>query len=147
MAVNYKIYQSTAKNATKGLYYARTAYRETVDLKKLAEIMQANCTVKYSDILAVLTELGEVMKNELLNSKPVKIMGLGTFRVSLKSRGCADLNTFSIKNSIVGARVRFYPETYKDPVLGKNVKPMLAGIKFAELERYKSIKRADVTKE
>ena len=39
MAVNYKIYQSTAKNATKGLYYARTAYRETVDLKKLAEIM------------------------------------------------------------------------------------------------------------
>lgn len=55
MAVNYKIYQSTAKNATKGLYYARTAYRETVDLKKLAEIMQANCTVKYSDILAVLT--------------------------------------------------------------------------------------------
>ena len=109
MAVNYKIYQSTAKNATKGLYYARTAYRETVDLKKLAEIMQANCTVKYSDILAVLTELGEVMKNELLNSKPVKIMGLGTFRVSLRSRGCADLNTFSIKNSIVGARVRFYP--------------------------------------
>ena len=105
MAVNYKIYQSNAKNATKGLYYARTAYRETVDLKKLAEIMQANCTVKYSDILAVLTELGEVMKNELLNSKPVKIMGLGTFRVSLKSRGCADLNTFNIKNSIVGARV------------------------------------------
>lgn len=116
-------------------------------MKKLAEIMQANCTVKYSDILTVLTELGEVMKNELLNSKPVKIMGLGTFRVSLRSRGCADLNTFNIKNSIVGARVRFYPETYKDPVLGKNVKPMLAGIKFAELEQYKSIKRADVTKE
>ena len=111
MAVNYKIYQSTAKNATKGLYYARTAYRETVDLKKLAEIMQANCTVKYSDILAVLTELGEVMKNELLNSKPVKIMGLGTFRVSLRSRGCADLNTFNIQNSIVGARVRFSPDT------------------------------------
>ena len=43
--------------------------------------------------------------------------------------------------------MRFYPETYKDPVLGKNVKPMLAGIKFAELEQYKSIKRADVTKE
>ena len=57
MAVNYKIYQSKANNASKGLYYARAAYRESVGLKKLAEIMQANCTVKYSDILAVLTEL------------------------------------------------------------------------------------------
>ena len=84
MAVNYKIYQSKANNASKGLYYARAAYRESVGLKKLAEIMQANCTVKYSDILAVLTELAEVMKTELLNSNSVKIEGLGTFRVTLK---------------------------------------------------------------
>ena len=30
MAVNYKIYQSKANNASKGLYYARAAYRESV---------------------------------------------------------------------------------------------------------------------
>ena len=94
MAVNYKIYQSKANNASKGLYYARAAYRESVGLKKLAEIMQANCTVKYSDILAVLTELAEVMKTELLNSNSVKIEGLGTFRVTLKSKGCANLKEF-----------------------------------------------------
>ena len=32
MAVNYKIYQSKANNASKGLYYARAAYRESVGL-------------------------------------------------------------------------------------------------------------------
>ena len=30
---------------------------------------------------------------------------------------------------------------------GKRVKPMLAGMKVAELDDYKSVKRADVTKE
>ena len=138
MAVNYKIYQSKANNASKGLYYARAAYRESVGLKKLAEIMQANCTVKYSDILAVLTEL--------LNSNSVKIEGLGTFRVTLKSKGCANLKEFKPQNHIIGARVRFAPEVYKDIVSGKRVKPMLAGMKVAELDDYKSVKRADVTK-
>lgn len=116
-------------------------------LKKLAEIMQANCTVKYSDILAVLTELAEVMKTELLNSNSVKIEGLGTFRVTLKSKGCANLKEFKPQNHIIGARVRFAPEVYKDIVSGKRVKPMLAGMKVAELDDYKSVKRADVTKE
>lgn len=139
MAVNYKIYQSKANNASKGLYYARAAYRESVGLKKLAEIMQANCTVKYSDILAVLTEL--------LNSNSVKIEGLGTFRVTLKSKGCANLKEFKPQNHIIGARVRFAPEVYKDIVSGKRVKPMLAGMKVAELDDYKSVKRTDVTKE
>lgn len=146
MAVNYKIYQSKANNASKGLYYARAAYRESVGLKKLAEIMQANCTVKYSDILAVLTELAEVMKTELLNSNSVKIEGLGTFRVTLKSKGCANLKEFKPQNHIIGARVRFAPEVHKDIVSGKRVKPMLAGMKVAELDDYKSVKRADVTK-
>lgn len=147
MAVNYKIYQSKANNASRGLYYARIAYSDPVDLKKLAESMQANCTVKYSDIVAVLTELGETMKNELLNSKPVKITGLGTFRLTLKSKGVNDIKLFNVQNCISGARVRFFPESYKDQVLGKNVKPMLSGIKFAELQDYKSVKHADVTKE
>ena len=54
---------------------------------------------------------------------------------------------FNVQNCISGARVRFFPESYKDQVLGKNVKPMLSGIKFAELQDYKSVKHADVTKE
>lgn len=43
--------------------------------------------------------------------------------------------------------MRFAPEVYKDIVSGKRVKPMLAGMKVAELDDYKSVKRADVTKE
>ena len=147
MAVNYKIYQSKTNNLTNGNYYARIAYSDPVDLKKLAEKMQANCTVKYSDIVAVLTELGETMKNELLNSKPVKITGLGTFRLSLKSKGAKTLKDFSVQHNITGVRVRFFPESYKDQALGKNVKPMLSGIKFTELQEYKSVKHAEVTEE
>ena len=77
----------------------------------------------------------------------MKIEGLGTFRVTLKSKGCANLKEFKPQNHIIGARVRFAPEVYKDIVSGKRVKPMLAGMKVAELDDYKSVKRADVTKE
>ena len=62
MALNYKIYQSNANNSTKGKFYARASHKETVGIKELAAVMQDNCTVKHSDIVAVLSELSEVMK-------------------------------------------------------------------------------------
>ena len=62
MAVNFKIYQSNRKGGTNGKFYARAAHRETINTKDLAEVMQNNSTVKRSDIVAVLTELSEVLR-------------------------------------------------------------------------------------
>ena len=64
MAVNYKVYQNKRKGEFKDKFYARATHGETVTIKQLAEKMQANCTVKKSDIIAVLTELSEVMKDD-----------------------------------------------------------------------------------
>ena len=61
MALNYKLYQSNRKDDTKGKWYARVTHASTIDTNGLAAIMQANCTVKRSDILAVIAELVEVM--------------------------------------------------------------------------------------
>ena len=41
--------------------------------------LQRNCTVKKADILAVLDELVETMRDQLQDSKRVKLDGFGSF--------------------------------------------------------------------
>ena len=60
MAVLYKLRQEKrTKSKFKGQWYARSIAIDTVNTAALAEIMQQNCTVKKSDILAVIAELVE----------------------------------------------------------------------------------------
>ena len=142
MAVNFKVYQDNRKGNTNGKYYARATYRETVTIKDLATRMQANCTVKHSDIVAVLTEFSEVLKEELLRSNRVKIDGLGTFKVGLSTTGAPSAKEFTVAN-IKGAHILFQPEAAKDGSTGKRVKNLLSGVKFKEADSYENLKAKD----
>ena len=58
MAVLYRLSKNNNQyNAGYGQWYAQSVMTETVDTDKLATIMQRNCTVKKSDILAVFMRL------------------------------------------------------------------------------------------
>lgn len=74
MSVNYKIYKSNRKGTGNGMYYARASHRGTATVNDLAKTMEANSTVKRSDILAVLSELSETMRNELNQGNRVKTL-------------------------------------------------------------------------
>ena len=96
MAVRYKLYMNNRKNSpTKGKWYARAAVQNVVDLDALAKRIQANCTAKRADVMAVLTELVEVMTTELQNSNRVKLDGFGSFKIGLKSGPATSAKTFS----------------------------------------------------
>lgn len=139
MAVNFKIYQSNRKGNTNGKFYARAAHRETVGTKELAEVMQNNSTVKRSDIVAVLTELSEVMRQELHRSNKVRIDGIGTFKVGIHSKGAKTAKEFNATDNIVGSHILFMPETTID-ANGNRVKALLAGLKVKEAASYESLK-------
>ena len=84
MAVLYRLYQNNRKNSEfSGKWYARSVMTNTIDTAAIAERIQRNCTVKKSDVVAVLTELVEVMKDELQNSHSIKLDGFGFFRIGL----------------------------------------------------------------
>ena len=77
MAVMYKLRQEkNPKSKFKGQWYARAIAIDTVDTATIANIMQQNCTLKKADILAVIAELIDVMKEQLQNSKVVRLDGL-----------------------------------------------------------------------
>ena len=60
MALLYKIVRDNRKDSN-NLYYGRAVQINSINMEQLADIIQRNCTVKKSDVLAVLTELVETM--------------------------------------------------------------------------------------
>lgn len=135
MAVNYKIYKSNRKGTGNGMYYARASHRSTVTVDDLAKTMEANSTVKRSDILAVLSELSETMRAEMQQSNRVKIDGLGTFKIGVNCKPAATAKDFSAQKNIKRVHIIFLPEVSSD-AQGKRVKTLLAGVKMQEASAY-----------
>ena len=62
MAVFYRLHQDQSTGTKRsGKWYARAVPTAVIGTRQLAEIIQRNCTVKKSDVMAVLEELVEVM--------------------------------------------------------------------------------------
>lgn len=135
MAVFYKLYQdnrSTSKN--KGQWYARAVHTGTVDIDDLADEMQANCTVKRADIVAVLSELVETMKTHLQMSHRVKLDRLGTFKIGMSTKPAENIADFSANNNVKSVHVLFQPET-KIEKNKTRVKALISGCKVQELPK------------
>jgi predicted histone-like DNA-binding protein len=105
---------------------------ETVETNELAMMMQQNCTLKRSDIVAVISELVDTMTREMQNGKRIRLDGLGTFKIGLTSEGVSDPKDFRPERHVKGTHVLFYPETHvmRD---GQRLRALLTGTKAREL--------------
>ncbi|GAY27134.1 DNA-binding protein [Prevotella sp. MGM1] len=108
---------------------------DTMSTRELAEIMQENCTVKRSDIEAVLRELVPTMTRAMQDSKRVKIDGLGTFKIELKTKPSVSPKEFSSQKNVLGMHINFMPETYKDSGTNRRVTDLLRRCAVAELPK------------
>ena len=135
MAVKYKIYQSNRKDAFNGKWYARAVHDGTVTTDDLADIMQDNCTVKRSDILAVISELVETMTSQLQNSMKVKIAHFGTFKLGISSSPADSAKDFSASSNIKNVHVLFLPEVKID-AKGNRMQTFISGAKVQEATPY-----------
>jgi predicted histone-like DNA-binding protein len=104
-------------------------------LKQLALKIQENVSVKKSDVKAVLDELVGVLKEWLQDSNRVKIEGLGSFKIGLKTKPADSAKEFSVAKHVVGARVNFLPEVEVDVTTGRRVKSLLMGLEVEETNK------------
>jgi len=144
MAVKYKIYQSKRSGSSYGKWYGRAVHEGTVTVDDLADIMQDNCTVKRSDILAVISELVEVMTTQLQNSMRVKIDRFGTFKIGMTTTPALTAKEFSASTNIKNMHVLFQPELKVD-ANGKRTQVFLNGAKAQESSVYNIDKDASAT--
>ena len=137
MAVFYRLHQDQSTGTKRsGKWYARAVPTAVIGTRQLAEIIQRNCTVKKSDVIAVLEELVEVMKDQMQDSKRVKLDGFGSFKIGINCRGARSAKAFTINDNIEGLHVVFTPERTHDQA-GNKVKQFLQGVKVEELPENK----------
>ena len=98
-----------------GKWYARAVPIGVIDTRGLSEIIQRNCTVKRSDVMAVIEELVEVMKDQMQDRSA---------------------KAFTITDNIEGMHVVFTPERSHDQA-GNRTKQFLQGVKVEELPENK----------
>ena len=133
----YRIHQNTnSKVGKQGKFYARAVTLQTADTDKLATIMQRNCTVKRSDIKAVIEELVETMTDQLAEGHRVRLNGFGSFKLTLQTKPADKAIDFNVKDNIKGIRCLFTPEAKTDAA-GTHSKTFISGVVVQELPENK----------
>ena len=134
MAVLYRLSKNNNRfSKAYGKWFSHAVMTNTVDTDALATIMQRNCTVKKSDILAVITELIETMQDQLQNSNRVKLNGFGSFKIGIENAkgGAETAADFSSGKHIKGLHVLFQPEVKTDSS-GQRQKTFISGCSVQE---------------
>ena len=105
-------------------YYAQAQARGDINIRDMAERIQASCTVHKSDVYAVLVALEDVVAEAIQNGEIVRLGDLCTLQVSLSSKGALteeDYTTDLIKR----AKINFRP--------GRVLSNALASLSFSKV--------------
>lgn len=103
-------------------------------MQDIMSMVQANCSAKRSDVIAVMTEFMEILKDSLQNGKSVHLDGIGKFRIAIESN-CVDCpEDFQASRDIRNVRCKFMPDGkwVNDPKRHL-VYPLLEGCEFKEI--------------
>lgn len=134
MPIMYELYQEKRRTSpNKDKWYARAKTLGTKDLKDIAEIIQRNASVKRSDVMAVLTELSEVMGDMLRDGYRVKIDGFGAFKIGIRTSPAETEKTFDAGKNIVANRILFQPETEKAGPNGGRARVMAQKVEYKKV--------------
>ena len=110
------------KSPAYGKYYAQAVYdSKFIGTSELASFIQTQASVKKSDIIAVLQELGEAMKHFFELGQKIHLNGIGIFKVGFSAIGVLKKEDCSAA-TITTRRVLFQPETER-VVVGQEKKP------------------------
>ena len=112
--VFYLLKQNKVKNSkVNGKWFAHQKTIETLNTRKLANHISEHGSIYTPDVVfGVLEKFRSCLLEMLLNSKKVKIEGLGTFYTTLecKKGGALTKDKFNISSNIDGLHIRFLPE-------------------------------------
>ena len=112
----YEVYQNDIKDSESvmfGKWYARLKSTETMSLTKMAKHISEHGSVFTEDVVeGVIKKFKTCLLEMLLESKKVKIAGLGTFYLTCEcQKGGADKAAdFSVNQHLKALHIRFLPD-------------------------------------
>ena len=110
----YEVRQNkNEKSSVKNKWFAHSKSVETMNTRKLAKHISEHGSVYTTDVVfGVLEKFRSCLVEMLLESKRVKIDGLGTFFTTLENEpgGAAKKEEFSVTKNLKALHIRFMPE-------------------------------------
>ena len=108
----YEVTKNTnSKSLAYGKWYGRVKALETLNTRKMAQHIAEHGSLYTADVVfGVLEKFRSCLVEMLLNSKKVKIDGLGTFYTTVESAGALSKDKYSVTSDIKGLHIRFLPE-------------------------------------
>ncbi len=136
----YEVYQNDIKDSESVMYgkwYARLKSIETLNMTKLAKHISEHGSVFTEDVVeGVMKKFKTCLLEMLLESKKVKVQGLGTFYLTAEcTKGGADKEAdFNVREHLKALHIRFLPDqTAEDNLSSREF------IKKAEFVNIKSL--------
>ena len=139
----YEVYQNDIKDSESVMYgkwYARLKSIETLSIEKLAKHIAEHGSVFTADVVeGVMKKFKSCLLEMLLESKKVKVAGLGTFYLTCEcTKGGADKESeFNVNQHLKALHIRFLPDqTAEDNISSRefikkaefvNIKSLLSG--------------------
>jgi predicted histone-like DNA-binding protein len=115
-----KIFYELKKNNNQNspsfcLWYARTKTVETINTRGLSQHISEHGSIYTSDVVfGVLEKFRSCLIEMLLESKRVKIDGLGTFYCTIEGKGAPTEEDFNVATHVKGLHIRFMPEQVQE---------------------------------
>ena len=139
----YEVYQNDIKDSESVMYgkwYARLKSIETLSMAKLAKHISGHGSVFTEDVVeGVMKKFKNCLLEMLLESKKVKVAGLGTFYLTCEcTKGGADKEEdFNVNQHLKALHIRFLPDQAEEDNLSSrefikkaefvNIKSLLSG--------------------
>ena len=128
-------------------YYAQSVALETISLRDMAKHITSHGSPFTVDVvIGVLEAFRSCLIEQLLESKTVKVQGLGTFYVTIanKDGGIKNLDDFNIGTLATGLRLRFLPEgATEESISSKDFLKKASFVDIATLTKAKTVEDAE----
>ena len=110
----YEIYQNQVEDhPSNGKYFARVKTIETLNTRKMANHIAEHGSIYTPDVIfGVLEKFRSCLIEQLLNSRKVKIDGLGIFYLTAECTkgGAESAEKFNVQKNIEALHIRFLPD-------------------------------------
>lgn len=122
--------QLKTKDGVKQWHLTLKKVGRAVCLQQLGEMVAEKCSATPGDVHNVIRNLMSVMRSQLLNSRTVRLDGLGTFTVMARTRGKGvDKEEDVSPNQITSLNFMFTPEYTRPAALG-TTRALWQGVEF-----------------
>ena len=133
MTLFYKPRQSNivSKDGVKKWHPRLVKVGKVIDTQKVGELIAEKASLTPGDVHNVIRNLMSVLREQLLNSRTVRLDGLGSFTILANASGRGVNKADDVSASQIGAlRVQFTPTSTRSPSTRGATRALFSGVEY-----------------